>query len=312
MTVEPTLVDPDYTYFKLTANALYDPRKTTLTSTQVQNKIKTAISNFTTTSLNTFNSTFLETDVNDAIKSSDQSIITNELSIQVQKKFYPSLTVPGNYSLFFGTKLAKGMFQSGITSFPAMTFRDPDNLTNTITNVYIEELPSSTGGVESISIINPGINYQKAPTVTINGDGTGATAFATINNNGTLKSITITSKGSGYTGAVVTITPAEGDTTGVLGVAIANIEGRFGTLQTYYYNIQGVKTVLSSVGTVDYETGLIQLESFNPLNVDNELGELTITANPVSSIISSTYNRIISVDPFDPNAITVNLTAKLS
>lgn len=312
LTVEPTLVDPDYTYFKLTANALYDPRKTTLTSTQVQNKIKTAISNFTTTSLNTFNSTFLETDVNDAIKSSDQSIITNELSIQVQKKFYPSLTVPGNYSLFFGTKLAKGMFQSGITSFPAMTFRDPDNLTNTITNVYIEELPSSTGGVESISIINPGINYQKAPTVTINGDGTGATAFATINNNGTLKSITITSKGSGYTGAVVTITPAEGDTTGVLGVAIANIEGRFGTLQTYYYNIQGVKTVLSSVGTVDYETGLIQLESFNPLNVDNELGELTITANPVSSIISSTYNRIISVDPFDPNAITVNLTAKLS
>ena len=49
---------------------------------------------------------------------------------------------------------------------------------------------------------------------------------------------------------------------------------------------------------------------FNPLNVNNDLGELTISANPVSTIISSTYNRIITVDPFDPNAIIVNLTAK--
>ena len=312
LTVEPTLVDPDYTYIKLSANALYDPRKTTLTAAQIQNKIKTAIINSTTSSLNTFNSTFLETDVNDAIKSSDPSIITNELSIQVQKKFYPSLTIPGSYSLFYGTKLAKGMFLSGITSSPAMSFRDPDNLSNIITNVYIEELPSSTGGIESISIINPGIKYQKAPIVTITGDGTGATAIATINSTGTLKAITITGKGSGYTSAVVTITAAEGDTTGILGVAVANVEGRFGTLQTYYFNNQGVKTILGSVGTVDYETGLIQLNSINPYNVNNELGELTITANPVSSIISSTYNRIISVDPFDPNAITVNLTAKSS
>lgn len=312
LTVEPTLVDPDYTYFKLTANVLYDPKKTTLTATQIQNKVKTAIINFTTTSLNTFNSTFLETDVNDVVKASDPSIITNELSIQVQKKFFPSLTIPGSYSLFFGTKLAKGMFQSGITSSPAMSFRDPENLSNIITNVYIEELPSSTGGVESISIINPGIKYQKAPIVTINGDGSDATAIATVNGNGSIKAITVTNKGSGYTSAVVTITPAEGDTTGVLGVAIANIEGRYGTLQTYYYNPQGVKIILTSVGTVDYEAGIIQLNSINPYDVNNELGELTVTANPVSSIISSSYNRIITVDPFDPNAITVNLTAKLS
>lgn len=312
LTVEPTLVDPDYTYFKLTANVLYDPKKTTLTAAQIQNKVKTAIINFTTASLNTFNSTFLETDVNDVVKASDSSIITNELSIQVQKKFYPSLTIPGSYSLFFGTKLAKGMFQSGITSSPAMSFRDPENLSNIITNVYIEELPSSTGGIESISIINPGIKYQKAPTVTINGDGSGATAIATVNANGNLRAITVTNKGSGYTSAVVTITAAEGDTTGILGVAIANVEGRYGTLQTYYYNPQGVKTILNSVGTIDYETGIIQLASLNPYDVNNELGELTITANPVSSIISSSYNRIISVDPFDPNAITVNLTAKSS
>ncbi|NBP02458.1 MAG: hypothetical protein EBU90_20540 [Proteobacteria bacterium] len=312
LTVEPTLVDPDYTYIKITANALYDPKKTTLTAAQIQNKIKSAIVSVTDTSLNTFNSTFLATDINDAISASDPSIITNELSIQVQKKFYPTLTVPSSYKLYFGTKLEKGMFQSGITSSPAMDFRDPENLSNTLTNVYIEELPSSTGGVESISILNPGIKYQKAPKITITGDGSGATAIATINPNGTIKAITVTNKGSNYTSAVVTITAAAGDTTGSLGVAIANIEGRYGTLQTYYYNTKGVKTILNSVGTVDYMTGLVELNSFNPLNVNNDLGELTITANPVSTIISSTYNRIITVDPFDSNAIIVNLTAKSS
>lgn len=312
LTVEPTLLDPDYTYLKLTANVLYDPRKTTLTPPQLQNAIKQNISNTATSLLNTFNSTFLETDITSDILDVDSSIITNEMIVQTQKKFFPSLTVPANYSLIFGTKLAKGMFQSGITSTPSMTFRDPDNLTSTISNVFIEEIPSSTGGVDSISIINPGINYQEAPTVTITGDGSGATAIAKINTNGTIREITVTSKGSGYTSAVVTITAAENDTTGTLGVAIANIQGRIGTLRTYYYTASGVKNILNpSIGTVDYENGIVQLNSFNPLNVNNELAELTITANPATTIISSSYNQIITVDPFDPNAITVNLTAKL-
>lgn len=46
------------------------------------------------------------------------------------------------------------------------------------------------------------------------------------------------------------------------------------------------------------------------MGVDNELGQLTITTNPVTTIVSSTYNRIITVDPYDPNAIIVNITAK--
>lgn len=311
LTVDPTLIDPDYVYLKITANVLYDPRKTTLTPPQLQTAIQQSISNTATSLLNTFNSTFLETDITNSILSVDPSIITDELIIQTQKKFFPSLTVPTNYNLNFGTKLARGMFQSGTTSSPAMTFRDPDNLTSTITNVFIEEIPSSTGGVDSISIINPGIKYQTAPLVTITGDGAGATAKAVINSNGTIREINVTNKGSNYTSAVVTIAATEGDTTGTLGVAIANIEGRFGTLRTYYYNALGVKIVLDpSVGTVDYETGLVQLDSFNPVTVSNELAELTITANPDSTIISSSFNRIITVDPFDPNAITVNLTAK--
>ncbi len=312
LTVDPSIIDPDYTYVKITSNVLYDLNKTELQETQLKEIVKTAINNVTANTLNTFNSTFLLTDVNDAIKKSDSSIITNESLIQIQKKIYPILGVPSNYKLFFGTELNKGMFQSGITSSPTMSFRDPDNPSVIIDGVYIEEVPTSTGGIESISIINPGVNYQKPPVVTITGDGFDATAIASITATGALRAITVTNRGYGYTSAVVTITPAFEDTTGSLAVAIANVEGRYGTLRTYYYNIKGVKLILNDIGTVDYKTGLVELNSFGPVAINNPLGELVVTANPKSTIISSTYNRIITVDPFDPNAITVNLTAKAS
>ena len=61
---------------------------------------------------------------------------------------------------------------------------------------------------------------------------------------------------------------------------------------------------------IDYVNGVVTLNQFNPLTVDNTFGELTLTVNPSSTIISSTYNRIITVDPYDPNAIIVNITAK--
>ena len=192
-----------------------------------------------------------------------------------------------------------------------MQFRNPLNLSQTITGVYYEEVPSTAGGVESVSVINPGFSYQYAPIVTIKGDGTGATATSEINANGTLKSITVTNAGSGYTSAIAVITPQSNDSSGQQGAAVVTLQGRYGTLRAYYNNTENVKTVFNNnVGTVDYNSGIITLDALNPLSVDNPLGQLTVTANPTTTIISSSYNRIITVDPYDPNAIVVNVTAK--
>ena len=72
-----------------------------------------------------------------------------------------------------------------------------------------------------------------------------------------------------------------------------------------------VKTIFNdNIGTIDYQEGIIKLINFNPLSVNNDLGQFTISARPTTMIISSSYNRIITVDPYDPNAIIVNITAK--
>ena len=163
----------------------------------------------------------------------------------------------------------------------------------------------------SISVLNPGFGYSVPPTVTILGDGTGATAVAVLNAAGNIKSITVTNPGTGYTSAIATVTNAPSDSTGRLGALNVTLEGQFGTLRMFYNNSKNVKTIfLENVGTVDYVNGIVTLKSFAPYGVDNDLGQLAITVNPQSTIISSTYNKIITVDPFDPTAVTVSVTAK--
>jgi len=203
------------------------------------------------------------------------------------------------------------MFQSGISSSPSVQFVDPINFTNTINGVYVEEVPSSTGGLASVSLINAGYSYQYTPTVTILGDGTGATAEAILNTTGTLRSINVLTSGNNYTSAIVSITPATGDVTGTGASAVAVLEGQYGTLRTYYNNTSQVKSILNpNIGTVDYVNGIVTLNSFGPIEVDDPLGQFVMTVNPSTTIISSSLNKIITVDPFDPNAITVNVTAK--
>lgn len=388
MTVEPSIVDPDYTYLKLNVNVFYDPKKTTFTPAQISSAVRSAILTYSNTNLNTFNATFSSTELAIAIKSADPSITTNELSVQLQKKFYPELGIPRNYKFYYGSAIKKSNFLSGISSSPSykvstasisstptrasliasgqeaipyaqgvpateeqvkqayrdilrreadasgLTFylssrwsveqirqellrsEEYANLFNLTTptiinDVYLEELASSTGGVESISIVNPGYGYQYAPIVTIRGDGVGATAIATIDSTGTIRSIIITNAGSGYTNASVVFTPVSSDTTGQGAVAAVNLQGRYGIIRSYYNDSISGKTIINAnAGTIDYEKGLINLIDFSPLDVNNPLGQLTITCEPTTSIVSSSYNRIISIDEFDPTAITINVVAK--
>ena len=312
LTVTPTIVDPDYTYIKLILNVYYDPSKTSLTSAQLESGLKTAIYNFASNSLNTFNSTFNSYDLLNTIQNYSNSILTSEYKIQLQKKFFPNLGTPTTYNLYYNVPIEKGIFLSGVGSSPSMQYLDPTNLANVIEGVYLEEVPSSTYGLDTISVINPGFGYQSTPKVTILGDGTGATAYAVIS-GGSIKNIVIDNPGVNYTSAVAIITAAAGDTTGQLGAAVVNLQGRYGTLRSYYNNTSNIKTIFNeNVGLVDYTGGVVTLNGFTPYGVDNPLGQLTVSVNPTTSIISSSYNKIITIDPYDPLAITVNMIAKTS
>ena len=310
MTVEPTIVDPDYTYVQITTNVLYDFKKTSYTANNISNIVKSTVSNFSINKLNTFNSTFSSSDLINSIQNSENSIIACELNVLLQKKFYPNLTTPSTYTLYYNVPIQKGTFLSGITSSPAMHYPYQNSI---VDGVYIEEVPQFTYGVDTISIINPGYGYEFPPKINIYGDGVGATAEAVINTNGSITAVNVTNSGNNYTVAYATVNALNSDTQGKLGAVLVNLQGRYGSLRLYYIDGQNGKVIINpNIGTIDYTNGIITLTSFNPYQVDNDLGQFSVTIKPSTTIVPSTYNRIVTVDPFDPNSIIVNVNAKTS
>jgi hypothetical protein len=309
LTVTPQIVDPDYNYVRLETKVLYDPRKTNLTAGQLQSTVRTAIINFGKTTLNTFNSTFKLPELITSIQLASPSIITNETTVRLQKKIFPTLNTSTTYKLDFGVKLKRNYFNAGVYSSPDVSVRDR-NSNNTIrTGVFFEEVPAITNGIESISIVNQGFGYIRTPIVTISGDGSGATARAVLAGSRVVN-IEILTAGANYTQATVTVSPATGDSSGGFAFGVANLQGSIGALRTYYYNNNNIKVILNpNAGTIDYEKGIITITDFAPFAINNALGQFTISVVPDSTIISSTYNKIVAIDEFDPDSVTVTVNA---
>jgi hypothetical protein len=305
LTVKPKIIDVDYTYLSIISNVLYNPKLTTLSSTQLKTQILNSIKSFGTSTLNTFNSTFKLSELITTVQSTSSSFITNDASIVLQKRFTPDLINSTTYTFNFGTSLKKDIFSKSISVTPSFQYIDTKNNSVVRSEVYLEETPSSTSVIDYISIINPGFSYTSTPTVTIIGDGAGATATAFVV-NGQITNIVVTDPGSNYTQAIVQISGGGGSSAS----ASAVLAGNNGVLRTYYY-VNGVKTILNpTAGTVDYENGIVILTGFNPSDINNTSGVLSIQAVPTSTIISSSRDKIITLDTSDNNAINVNLSAK--
>jgi len=305
LTIKPKIIDVDYTYLKIISNIYYNPKLTALTSDQLETQVFNSIQNFATNTLNKFNSTFQLSSLITAVQSVNQSFITNDASLVLQKRFSPNLLNSTSYSFNFGVPLKKDIFSKSISISPTFQVIDTKN-NNIVRTAYLEETPSGTTFLDSITIINPGFGYTSNPIVTIVGDGTGATAKATVV-NGQVNNITITNSGIDYTQALIEITSADGN--GTMCSALAVLAGNRGTLRTYYYS-EGVKTILNvNAGTVDYQTGVVTLTDFNPSQIDNPLGILTLQAIPNSTIVSSDKDKIITLDNTDQSAIEINITA---
>ena len=307
LTVQPRIIDVDYNYLVINSNVLYEPKLTSLSSSQLQTQVLTAIQGFARDTLNTFNSTFKLSSLIATVQGVSSSFVTNDATIALQKRIIPNLGSPTTYSLKYGTSLKKDIFGKSISATPTFQVLDPN--TNVLRDtVYLEETPAATTFVESISILNPGFGYTSTPIVTILGDGTGATARATVI-NGQVSSITVTNGGINYSQAIIQITSVDGN--GSLASGVAVLAGNKGTLRTYYFD-NNVKRILNAnAGTVEYDTGIVTLTDFIVSAVNNPLGILSIEAVPTSTIISSGRDKIITLDTTDPNAINVDIIAKV-
>jgi hypothetical protein len=310
LTVTPEFVNVDYNYLKIISTVYYDPTKTDLNTSTLSTKIDNTINNFSSLNLNKFNSIFSSSKLRTNIDNSDTSIISNELEMFLSKRFRPILTQTNNYILDFGVELSKGTTLDNFYSSPTFTILDENLIERTC---FLEEIPSSFTGVETITVITPGFNYTSTPTIEIVGDGQGAQASAIIV-NGKLNSVVVTNPGVGYTTAAIRIIGGNG--TGATADAV--LENRYGKIRISYFKPDEVtsrstKVVLNSerndgiMGTIDYLLGKVTLNNFAPLSIDNDFGELSINVRPKSTVLQSVKNKMLAFDSQDPTSVVVEL-----
>ena len=139
--------------------------------------------------------------------------------------------------------------------------------------------------------------------VTITGDGYGANAVATIV-NGRIQSIEVTNRGIEYTRATVTISGGNG----YGATAEAVIDSRTGELRTVYYDTNAERQIVdATAGTVDYDAGIININSIYIKSVSSTDGYIRLSIEAQKGIISTTKNTIVTLDIDDPTAISTTL-----
>jgi hypothetical protein len=299
--VQAEILDPEFLFILVDVEAQYDARKTTNTEAILKERIRNAIINYSNTFLNKFASKIIDSKLETAIDSVDtNAIIGNEIEIKVQKRFEPELNTPQSYNIKFNVPLHRGTVADRFSS-TEFDIVDSDGIRR---SVVFEEVPQSFTGISSVQVTNPGTGYTSTPTVTITGDGIGATAEAVVV-NGTIQSISVTNRGIDYTRAIATISGGFG-----FGAAASVIiDAAVGSLRTIYYDTNAQRQIVdSSAGTINYNTGEVNIDDINILSVSSTDGLIRLTIEADEGIIESARNTIITVDETDPVSIVVNLT----
>lgn len=304
LTVTPEIVDPDYVFILVRGKVLYNPSLTTKTANEIGQVVKNAITNYVDKELNTFKSTFRKSRLSSYVENSDPSITGSDIYIYLQSRQLISLNVAKKYVIKFNAPLSKGSFTEKISTYPQITIKDSSFVDR---NVFFEEVPNSYTGIDSIDIVNAGINYSDTTTVAITGDGIGATAKALVV-NGKIKTVTVTNKGSGYTRATVTFVSASGTEA----VVVPRLEARYGTLRSFYYKDNGEKVVVNSdAGSVNYDTGEVVINSISPSAVLSnnfyDTNILAVNVVPDGEIISPLRNRILTIEETNAQSIQVEM-----
>ena len=299
--VQAEILDPEFLFILVDVEAQYDARKTTNTEAILKERIRNAIINYSNTFLNKFASKIIDSKLETAIDSVDtNAIIGNEIEIKVQKRFEPELNTPQSYNIKFNVPLHRGTVADRLSS-TEFDIVDSDGIRR---SVVFEEVPQSFTGISSVQVTNPGTGYTSTPTVTITGDGIGATAEAVVV-NGTIQSISVTNRGIDYTRAIATISGGFGfgaEASVIIGAAV-------GSLRTIYYDTNAQRQIVdSSAGTINYNTGEVNIDDINILSVSSADGLIRLTIEADEGIIESARNTIITVDETDPVSIFVNLT----
>jgi hypothetical protein len=305
LTVIPEIIDPDYVFIMLRAKITYDTKLTSRTANEIKALVNAAILDYKDRELNQFSSIFRKSKLQTYIENAEPSITGSDIQVYAQKRIrlFPNET--RNYEFAFNLPIKKGDYVDNLYSLPQIRVKD---IENNFRDVFFEEVPNSFTGIDEITILNPGRNYLDPPNVIITGDGTGAVARAVIV-NGKVDRIEIIQRGVNYTRATVSISGGGGREA----IAVPKLGAKNGNIRTYYFKPNGEKIIVNpNIGTINYETGTVRLNTLMPFSVlRNDFYEediITINVPVGRENLYPLRNRILTLDENDSAAVQIEVT----
>jgi hypothetical protein len=299
--VSSEIRDAQFLYLLVKNTVKYDKTKTTSSVNAITTAIRNTIIDYSNTNLNKFNSTFILSKLQETIDGVDTNTIAgSETLLRLEKRFALQLGQSTTYEVDYNALLHRGTSTNKLTSSQFTIF----DTIGVLRTAQIEETPESFTGVSEIQVTNAGTGYTSEPTVTITGDGVGAVATAVLT-NGKITNIVVSKRGINYTRALVSISGGSGYGAS----AIAILDGRFGTLRTFYYDENAEKKIINAeAGTINYTSGLITLNDLNVNSISTPDNLMRINIESERGIITSSKDTIITIDVDDPTSITTELS----
>lgn len=107
--IDPVIIDPVYTYIIADIKTYYDRSSSTATLGEVENAVRTTISDFSTNSLERFGNRLRYSRFVRALDNiTVGNILNNDAEIKIQRRFVPDVNVPQKVELYFNNKLRPG------------------------------------------------------------------------------------------------------------------------------------------------------------------------------------------------------------
>lgn len=105
LSIEPIIVDPEFLFCTVNSTVKYNLSVTTLKDSDLVTIVKSAISRYNSTNLNSFKTTLKYSKLLYSIDSSNPSIVSNDTTITPYKEFVPVLNTINNYRIDFGIEI---------------------------------------------------------------------------------------------------------------------------------------------------------------------------------------------------------------
>lgn len=165
VSITPEIVDPDYLYVLVTTNVRYDSAKTALSQAALESLVLLGIVDYNDTYLEKFDRGLRYSRFTTAIDEMEDSILSNETSFRLQKRFEPSLGRIASYTIHFDNALFHPIDgYTSIVSSNAFLYYDTTTLQNEI--CYLDD--DGSGSLRVYKVVDQAKIYLNNGIGTIN------------------------------------------------------------------------------------------------------------------------------------------------